>query len=92
MFQVARRMTQTFHGWNQPEVTITLPDNHPHSGVHDGLLRAWAVDDETGEWWGMCNYNAGVGTQYLEWIHADHLRPAGDHAAAEGLRRRRTAP
>jgi hypothetical protein len=71
-------MTQVFHGWDQLDVTVTLPHDHQHPGEHPGLLRAWAVDDETGEWWGMCNYYAGVGMQYLDWIHADQLRPCGD--------------
>ncbi len=71
-------MTQAFHGWDQRDVTVTLPADHEHAGEHAGLLRAWAVDGETGEWWGMCNYCAGVGMQYLDWIHEDHLRPSGD--------------
>lgn len=87
---MTRRITQTFHGWAQPEVTITLPDHHRHPGVHFGLLRAWAVDDETGDWWGMCNYYAGVGMQYLDWISADHLRPCGDLADDDGLVARST--
>jgi hypothetical protein len=75
---MTRRMTQTFTGSAQPEVTITFPGDHQHTGVYFSLLRAWAVDDETGDWWGMCNYYAGVGMQYLDWIHQDHLRPSGD--------------
>jgi hypothetical protein len=75
---MARRMTHTFTGWAQPEVAFALPDDHQHAGAHFGLLRAWAVDDETGEWWGMCNYSTRPGMQYLNWIHADHQRPSGD--------------
>ncbi len=50
---MARRMTQVFHGWDQRDVTVTLPAGHERAGEHQGLLRAWAFDDETGEWWGM---------------------------------------
>ncbi|TGN65036.1 hypothetical protein EXE59_14470 [Nocardioides eburneiflavus] len=78
-------MTQTFHGWEQREVTISLPDDHEHAGEHFGLLRAWAVDDETGDWWGMCNYYAAPGRQMLGWIHEDHLRPCGDLTDDDGL-------
>ncbi len=88
---MARRMTHIFHGWNQPDVTVTLPDYHPHAGEHQGLLRAWAVDDETGEWWGMCNYYAGVGMQYVDWVHQDHLRPSGE-LAEDGLVQPSTGP
>jgi hypothetical protein len=28
--------------------------------------------------------NAGVGMQYLDWIHEDHLRPPGDLADDDG--------
>ena len=33
----------------------------------------------------MCNYYAGVGMQYLDWIHEDHLRPSGDLTDDDGL-------
>ena len=82
---MARRMTQVFHGWDQRDVTVILPAGHEHPGEHPGLLRAWAVDDETGESWGMGNYYAGVGMQYLDWIHEDHLRPSGDLTDDDGL-------
>lgn len=72
---MARRVTQTFHGWDQPEVWVTVPEGQDHAGEHRGLLRAWAVDDETGDWWGMCAYYVGVGEQFLGWVHQDHLRP-----------------
>lgn len=36
------------------------------------------MDDETGDWWGMCAYDADAGMQYLDWIHQDYLRPSGD--------------
>ena len=75
---MTRRMAQVFHRWDQRDATVTFPAGHEHPGEHPGLLRAWAVDDETGEWWGMCNYYAGVGMQYVDWIHGDHLRPSGD--------------
>lgn len=82
---MTRRMTQTFHGWDQPDVTVTLSDDHEYAGEHSGLLRAWAVDDETGEWWGMCNYYVGAGMQMLGWIHEDHLRPVADLSEDDGL-------
>jgi hypothetical protein len=72
---MARRITQTFHGLDQPDVIVALPDDHERPGEHPGSLRAWAVDDETGDWWGWCIYYAGVGMQYIDWIHQDHLRP-----------------
>lgn len=73
--QMTRRTTQTFHGWDQPTVEITLPDDHEHPGVHTGDLRAWAVDDTTGDWWAMCQYYVATGSQMLGWIHQDHVRP-----------------
>ena len=33
----------------------------------------------------MCDYYAGVGMQYLDWIHQDHLRPSGDLTDDDGL-------
>jgi hypothetical protein len=33
----------------------------------------------------MCTYYAGVGMQYLDWIHQDHLRPSGDLVEEDGL-------
>lgn len=39
---------------------------HGISSSATGLLRAWAVDYETGDWWGMCNYHAGPGMQHLD--------------------------
>ncbi|MGF9756523.1 hypothetical protein AAII07_15075 [Microvirga sp. 0TCS3.31] len=36
------------------------------------------MDDETGDWWGMCNYSTRPGMQYLNWIQADHLCPSAD--------------
>ena len=82
---MVRRITQVFHGWDQRDVTVTLPESHPHAGEHQGFLRAWAVDDETGDWRGMCDYYAGVGMQYLGWIHEDHLRPSGGLTDDNGL-------
>jgi hypothetical protein len=55
---MTRRMTQVFHGWDQRDVTVTLPAGHDHAVEHPGLLRAWAVDDETGDWWG-CRTSTG---------------------------------
>lgn len=81
---MARRMTQTFHGWDQPDVLVTFPHDHEHPGSHSGLLRAWAVDDDTGEWWGMCSYYVGIGVQMLGWVHQDHLRPYGELADEDG--------
>lgn len=54
-------------------------------GEHPGLLRAWAVDDETGEWWATCQYYVGTGVQMLGWVHQDHVRPVADLTDAEGL-------
>lgn len=72
---MTRRTTQVFHGWNQPEVVVTLPADHEHPGEHKGVLRAWAVDDETGDWWAQCQYYVDVGVQMFGWIHQDHVRP-----------------
>jgi hypothetical protein len=82
---MTRRITQTFHGWDQPDVVVTLPADHEHPGEHAGLLRAWAVDDETGDWWGMCNYYVGPGMQMLGWVHQDHLRPVVELTDDDGL-------
>ena len=45
---------------------------------------AWAVD-ETGYWWGQCEYNVDVGMQVLGWIHHDHLRPVVELTDDDGL-------
>lgn len=82
---MTRRITETFHGYNQPEILVTFPDDHDHPGEHQGVLRAWAVDDETGEWSGMCNYTVAPGVTYLGWIHQDQLRRDGDLGDNDGL-------
>lgn len=73
---MARRITQTFHGWDQPAVIVSFAKDHEHPGEHPGSLRAWAVDDETGDWWAMCTYYVGTGIQLLGWVHQDHVTPA----------------
>lgn len=80
-----RRMTQTFHGWDQPDIVVALPEGHEHPGEHDGLLRAWAVDDETGDWWAMCNCYVGPGMRMLGWIHQDQVRPVVELTDNDGL-------
>lgn len=50
-----------------------------------GSCAAWAVDDETGDWWAMCNYDVGTGMQMLGWIHQDHVRPVVELTDADGL-------
>ena len=65
---MTRRITQTFHGFDKPEVIVTLPEYDKNPGEHQGVLRAWAVDDETGDWWGMCEYYVATGVQLLGWI------------------------
>lgn len=82
---MTRRTTHTFHGFDQPEVLVTYPAGHEHAGEHRGLLRAWAVDDETGEWWGMCQYHVAAGVQLLDWVHEDHVRRDGDLTDDDGL-------
>lgn len=82
---MTKRITQTFHGWDQRDVAVTFPEGHEHTGVHSDLLRAWAVDDETGDWWGMCNYYVGPGMELLGWIHQDHMRPVADLTDNDGL-------
>ena len=87
---MTRRITETFHGVNKPEVIVTLPEGHQHPGEHQGVLRAWAVDDETGDWWGMCEYYVATGVQLLGWIHQDHLRRNGDLTDDDGCMQRTT--
>jgi hypothetical protein len=82
---MTRRTTQTFHGWAQPDVVVTFPDDHEHPGEHPGLLRAWAVDDETGDWWATCSYYVGTGIQMLGWVHQDHVRPIVELTDDDGL-------
>jgi hypothetical protein len=82
---MTRRTTQTFHGFGQPEVIVTLPDDHDHPGEHRGELRAWALDDETGDWWGLCQYRVAVSEQMLGWIHESQLRRAADLTDDDGL-------
>lgn len=81
---MARRTTQTFHGFDQPEVIVTLPDDDDHPGEHHGELRAWALDDETGDWWGLCQYRVAVSEQLLGWIHETQLRRAADLTDDDG--------
>lgn len=82
---MARRITETFHGYDQPDVLVTLPKGHEHPGEHKGNLRAWALDDETGDWWGMCQYYAATGVQLLGWIHETQLRRDGDLTEDDGM-------
>lgn len=82
---MTRRTTQTFHGYDRPDVTVTLPDGHEHAGEHFGTLRAWAVDDDTGDWFGQAEYSVAPGNQLLGWIPADQLRPYGELTDDDGL-------
>lgn len=82
---MTRRVTEIFHGYDQPDVLVTFRDDHDHPGVHQGVMRAWAVDDETGDWWGMCDYTVAPGVTYLGWIHEDQLRRDGDLGNDDGL-------
>lgn len=82
---MARRITQVFHGGDQRDVIVTLPADHGRASEHCGLLRAWAVDDETGEWWGMCSYYVGTGVQMLGWVNQGHLRPVVELTDQDGL-------
>ena len=67
----------------------TSPSSSPLATSTVASIRAscepGAVDDETGEWWGMCNYYIGPGIQMLGWIHEDHLRPSGDLTDDDGV-------
>jgi hypothetical protein len=82
---MTRRITQAFFGYDQPDVSVTLPEDHEHAGEHTGSLRAWAVDDETGDWWGMCNYSVSASEQYIGWVHQDNLRPVVELTDDDGL-------
>lgn len=62
-----------------------VPDDHEHPGQHPGCLRAWAVDDETGDWWAMCSYYVNTGMQLLGWVHQDHVTPVADLSDDDGL-------
>lgn len=81
---MTRRITETFHGYDMPDVIVTLPDDNEHPGEHRGELRAWAIDDENGDWWGMCQYRIAPGSQYLGWIHESQLRRDGDLTDDDG--------
>jgi hypothetical protein len=74
---MTRRITDTFDGHEQPDMIVTFPDDHEHPGEHTGNVRAWAVDDQTGDWWGMCQYHVTTGVQLLGWIHESQLRRDG---------------
>ena len=66
-------------------MVVTIPDAQDFPGEHTGVLRAWPVDDETGDWWAMCRYYVGPGMQLLGWIHQDHMRPVDELTDADGL-------
>lgn len=72
---MARRMTQTFHGFDRRDVIITIPDGDEHAGTYNGQLRAWAVDDETGDWWADVIRMDGM-YNYPEWQPAERVRLA----------------
>ena len=55
------------------------------AGEHEGLLRAWAVDDERGDWSAMCAYYVPPGVQLLGWIHQDNVRPVVELTDDDGL-------
>jgi hypothetical protein len=48
-------------------------------------LRAWAVDDESGDWWAQCTYSVGIGMNMLGWVHQDHVRPNVELTDDDGL-------
>ena len=55
-----------------------------HAGGLRCLLRAPGPSATSLASGGLCKLNAGVGMQYLDWIHEDHLRPSGDLADDDG--------
>lgn len=75
---MARRTTHTYYGFDMPDVVLTLPDFHEQAGEHRGELRAWAVDDDTGDWWANVQYRTGPGEQFLAWLPADQVRRDAD--------------
>ncbi len=68
---VTRRTTHTYYGFDMP-------------GEHRGELRAWALDDDTGDWWGLCQYRVTPSEQMLGWIHETQLRRDGDLTDEDG--------
>jgi hypothetical protein len=79
---VTRRITQSFHGFDMPDV-IVIPSGDTEE--RRGELRGWALDDETGEWWGLCQYRAEPGRRVLDWFHETQLRRDGDLTDDDGL-------
>lgn len=76
---MTRRITETFHGFEQPDVLVTID-----GAEHSGELRAWALDDESGDWWGLCQYRLEPGQRMLGWIHQDQVRRDGDLTDDDG--------
>ena len=75
---MARRITETFHGRNTPDVWIQVEGVEYH-----GELRAWAVDDDPDtnqgdEWWAMCNWHRSHGETRIEWFPAGSVRRVAD--------------
>ena len=81
---MTRRTAETFFGFDQPAVVVTLTDDDGTEHEHGGELRAWAVDDQTGDWWGMAQYRVGL-EQFLAWLPAHQLRRDNDHTDNDGL-------
>ena len=52
---VTKRIAHTLYGFDRSDVVVKLLDDHEHPGKRRGELRAWALDDETGDWWGRVN-------------------------------------
>ena len=75
---MVRRITETFHGFNMPEVWIEVEGVEYH-----GELRAWAVDDypdsnEGDEWWAMCNWHCTRSETRIDWFPAGRVRRVAD--------------
>lgn len=64
-----------------PDVLVNLPGDPQE---HRGELCAWALDDGTGDWWGLCQYRARPGHQMLDWFHETQLRRDGDLSDDDG--------
>lgn len=82
---MTRRITETFYGFDMPDVLVTISTDSEDAGEHRGELRAWALDDATGEWWGFCQYRVRPGRQLLGWIHETGLRRDAELTDHDGL-------
>lgn len=74
-----RKVTYTYYGYDRPDIIVTIDDHE-----YRGELRAWAIDDDTGDWWANVQYRTAPGSTYIRWLPANQVRRDADLTDDDG--------